>query len=137
MFQDAMAVALMNTTTKVYNDICGKVLRHRPNFPISELACFEREDMDEQGKSLVSPVDTMMRLKWELNEDGVLIWPSFVLEERGDLEGLLRFDSWVAGVLEAKAKPFSSPPTSQPVTTLARSSPASDDASVHVHLMDD
>ncbi|GKV28097.1 hypothetical protein SLEP1_g37188 [Rubroshorea leprosula] len=47
MFQDAMAVALMNTTTKIYNDICGKLKWKLnedgvPTWPPSVLE--ERED---------------------------------------------------------------------------------------------
>ncbi|GKV47281.1 hypothetical protein SLEP1_g54194 [Rubroshorea leprosula] len=93
MFQDAMAVASMNTTTEIYNDVHGKVLKHRPDFPINKLAFFEGEDLDVEGKSLAAPADTIVRLRWELNEEGVPIWPPSVLEEGEEFENLPRFDS--------------------------------------------
>ncbi|GKV06921.1 hypothetical protein SLEP1_g18738 [Rubroshorea leprosula] len=93
MFKDAVAMASMNTTIEIYNDVRGKVLKHRLDFPIGELAFFEGEEFGEEGKSLASPTDTTVRLKWELNEDGVPIWPSSVLEKGEDFENLPRFDS--------------------------------------------
>ncbi|GKV20137.1 hypothetical protein SLEP1_g30299 [Rubroshorea leprosula] len=36
-FQDVVAVASANMTTEIYNEIRGKVLHHRPDFPIREL----------------------------------------------------------------------------------------------------
>ncbi|GLT84768.1 hypothetical protein SLE2022_029820 [Rubroshorea leprosula] len=71
MFQDAVAMASMNTTTEIYNDIRGKVLKHRPDFPINELAFFEGEEFDAEGKSLTAPADMTVRLHWELNEEGL------------------------------------------------------------------
>ncbi|GKU88073.1 hypothetical protein SLEP1_g2379 [Rubroshorea leprosula] len=70
--KDAVAVASMNTTTEIYNDVRGKVLKHRPDFPINELAFFEGEEFDAEGKSLTTPSDTTVRLRWELNEDDCL-----------------------------------------------------------------
>ncbi|GKV23376.1 hypothetical protein SLEP1_g33111 [Rubroshorea leprosula] len=134
MFQDAVAVVSMNTTMKICNDVRGKALKHRPEFPISKLAFFEGEEVDEQGKSLAPPANTTVRLRWELNEDGVPVWPPSVIEETEDLEGLPSFDVWVSGAPEAKAEPSSTPPTSQPVTTPARSSLAHADASIPVDL---
>ncbi|GKV45081.1 hypothetical protein SLEP1_g52204 [Rubroshorea leprosula] len=87
MFQDAVAVASPNTTSEIYNEIRGKVLRHRPDFPIGELAFYEGEEVDEQGKSRTPLTNNMVRLRWELNEDGVPVWPSSVVEEGEDLEG--------------------------------------------------
>ncbi|GKV11835.1 hypothetical protein SLEP1_g23054 [Rubroshorea leprosula] len=89
-----------------------RVLRHRLDFLIGELAFFEVEEIDEQGKSLASLADTTVRLKWELNEDGVPIWPPSILEESEDLEGLPSFDAWVAEVPKIEAEPSSTPPTS-------------------------
>ncbi|GKV37207.1 hypothetical protein SLEP1_g45264 [Rubroshorea leprosula] len=66
---------------QIYNEIHGKVLHHRPDFPICELAFFDGEDIDEQGKSLAPLADTTVRLRWDLNEEGVPIWPPSVLEE--------------------------------------------------------
>ncbi|GKV46506.1 hypothetical protein SLEP1_g53488 [Rubroshorea leprosula] len=92
--QDAVAVASMNTTIEIYNDVRGKVLKHRPNFPIGKLAFFEGEEFDEEGKSLASPADTTVRHRWEMNKDGVPIRPPSILEEGEDFENLPRFDSW-------------------------------------------
>ncbi|GKV15546.1 hypothetical protein SLEP1_g26328 [Rubroshorea leprosula] len=78
-----------------------------------ELAFFEGEEFDEEGKSLASPTDTTMRLRWELNEDGV-----------GDAP-------------KEEAEPSSTPPAPQPVTTATVPSPARADTSVPVDLMDD
>ncbi|GKV23292.1 hypothetical protein SLEP1_g33039 [Rubroshorea leprosula] len=86
--KDVVAVASTNTTTDIYNEIRGKVLRHRADFPICELAFFEGEEMDEQGKSLAPLADATMRLKWELNEEGVPVWPSSIVKEGKDTEGL-------------------------------------------------
>ncbi|GKU99703.1 hypothetical protein SLEP1_g12507 [Rubroshorea leprosula] len=69
-FQDAVAVASANMTTENYNEIRGKVLQHRPDFPIRELAFFDGENLDEQRKSLSPLVDATVWLRWELNEDG-------------------------------------------------------------------
>ncbi|GKV28899.1 hypothetical protein SLEP1_g37887 [Rubroshorea leprosula] len=93
MFKDAVAVASMNTTIEIYNDVRGKVLKHRPDFSINELAFFEGEELDEEGKSLADPADMTVRLCWELNEEGVPIWPPSVLEEGEEFENLPRFDS--------------------------------------------
>ncbi|GKV19154.1 hypothetical protein SLEP1_g29447 [Rubroshorea leprosula] len=94
-FQDAVAVASANMTTEIYNEIHGKVLHHRPDFPIRELAFFDGEDIDEQGKSLAPPADTTVRLRWDLNEEGVPVWPP--------------------------SEPSSTPPNSQPAVVPARS----------------
>ncbi|GKV04472.1 hypothetical protein SLEP1_g16627 [Rubroshorea leprosula] len=93
MFQDTVAIASANTTTEIYNKIYGKVLRHRAHFPIGELAFFEGEEMDEQGKSLAPLVDAMVRLRWELNEEGVPVRPLSVVEEGEDTEGLPSFNA--------------------------------------------
>ncbi|GKV50208.1 hypothetical protein SLEP1_g56920 [Rubroshorea leprosula] len=100
-FQDAVAVASANVTTEIYNEIRGKVLRHRPDFPIGELAFFDEEDLDEQGKSLTPLADATVRLRWDLNEEGVPVWPP--------------------------QEPSSTPPSSQPAVLLA-SSPVSEPA---------
>ncbi|GKV26888.1 hypothetical protein SLEP1_g36102 [Rubroshorea leprosula] len=98
MFQDAVVVASANTTTDIFNEVRGKVLRHRADFLIGELALFEGEDIDDEGKSLAPPVDTRVRLKWELNEEELPVWPLSVAEEREDMEGLPSFDAWVANL---------------------------------------
>ncbi|GKV06936.1 hypothetical protein SLEP1_g18753 [Rubroshorea leprosula] len=151
MFQDVVAVASANTTMDIYNEIRGKVLRHWADFPIGELAFFEGEEMDEQGKSLAPPSDATVRLKWELNE-GVLVWPPSMVEKGEDTKGLPSFDAWVAEPLEVQAEPSSTPPSFQPVVapallspaqfTQARSSPARPtpaptDVSIPVDLTDD
>ncbi|GKV35524.1 hypothetical protein SLEP1_g43781 [Rubroshorea leprosula] len=41
MFQDAVTVASANTTTDIFNEVRGKVLQARADFPIGELAFFE------------------------------------------------------------------------------------------------
>ncbi|GKV01814.1 hypothetical protein SLEP1_g14336 [Rubroshorea leprosula] len=120
-FQDTVAVAFANMTTKIYNEIFGKVLQHRPDFPIHELAFVNGEDLDEEGKSLAPLVDTTMRLRWELNEEGVPIWPSSILEEGEDPEGLPSFDSWVEGALVVEPEPLSTPPSAQPAVMQAGS----------------
>ncbi|GKV49204.1 hypothetical protein SLEP1_g55967 [Rubroshorea leprosula] len=58
MFQDVVAIASAKTTTNIFNEVHGKVLRHRADFPIGELAFFEGEDIDDEGKSLAPPADT-------------------------------------------------------------------------------
>ncbi|GKV27242.1 hypothetical protein SLEP1_g36435 [Rubroshorea leprosula] len=136
MFQDAVAVASMNTTTEIYNDVRGKVLKHRPDFPINELAFFDGEEFDAEGKSLVEPSDTTVRLRWELNEEGLPIWPPSVLEEGEEYENLLRFDTWAGDAPVEEAEPSSTPPALQP-TPAAISIPARADASAPVDLTDD
>ncbi|GKV36105.1 hypothetical protein SLEP1_g44273 [Rubroshorea leprosula] len=121
VFQDAVAVASANVTTEIYNEIRGKVLHHRPDFPICKLAFFDGEDIDEQGKSLAPLADTMVRLRWNLNEEGVPVWPPSVLEEGEDPAGLPSFDGWVEGVPVAEQEPSSTPPTSQPAIVPASS----------------
>ncbi|GKV36279.1 hypothetical protein SLEP1_g44428 [Rubroshorea leprosula] len=121
-FQDAVAVASANMTTEIYNEIRGKVLQHRPDFPIRELVFFDGEDLDEQGKSLAPLADTTVRLRWELNEEG---------------EPLSTHPSSQPVVVRARS-PVSAPacePTSQP--SLARSSPPAANASMPVDLTDD
>ncbi|GKU97610.1 hypothetical protein SLEP1_g10737 [Rubroshorea leprosula] len=94
-FQDAVVVAFANMTTEIYDEIREKVLQHCPDFPIRELAFFDGEDLDKQGKSLAPLADATVRLRWELNEEEVPVWPRSVLEEREDLEGLPSFDAWL------------------------------------------
>ncbi|GKV12597.1 hypothetical protein SLEP1_g23718 [Rubroshorea leprosula] len=96
-FQDAVAVASANVTTEIYNEIRGKVLQHRPDFPIGELTFFDGEDLDEQGKSLAPLVDATVRLRWDLNEEGV------------------------PGAPVAEQEPSSTPPNSQPAVVPASS----------------
>ncbi|GKV15790.1 hypothetical protein SLEP1_g26541 [Rubroshorea leprosula] len=119
MFQDADAVASANTTTDIFNEIRGKVLRQLADFPISELAFFEGEEMDEQAKRLTPPADTQVKLKWELNEEGLLVWPPSVVEKGEDTVGLPNFDAWVANPQEVPAEPYSTPPSSQPTIAAA------------------
>ncbi|GKV44422.1 hypothetical protein SLEP1_g51608 [Rubroshorea leprosula] len=135
-FQDAVAVASANVTTEIYNEIRGKVLHHRPDFPIRELVFFDEEELDEQGKSLAPLADTTVRLRWDLNEEGVPVWPPSVLEDGEDPAGLPSFDAWPATV------PASSPvnaPAPEPAarSPLARSTPPAADASMPVDLTDD
>ncbi|GKV49100.1 hypothetical protein SLEP1_g55867 [Rubroshorea leprosula] len=164
MFQDVMAIASMNTTRQIYDKIDGKVLQHRPDFHIGELAFFEGKEIDEQGKSLALSADTTVRLRWELNEDGVPVWPPSVLKDGEDANGLPSYDAWVAGVPvwppsvledgedakglpsydawvarvpELQAEPTTTPSNSQLAVTSIRSSPARADASAPVHLTKD
>ncbi|GKV05157.1 hypothetical protein SLEP1_g17199 [Rubroshorea leprosula] len=58
MLQDAVAVAPANTTTDIFNEVRGRVLHVRADFPIGELAFFEGEEIDNERKSLAPPVDT-------------------------------------------------------------------------------
>ncbi|GKV17776.1 hypothetical protein SLEP1_g28237 [Rubroshorea leprosula] len=104
------------------------VLHHRPDFPIRELVFFDEEELDEQGKSLAPLTDTTVRLRWDLNEEGVSVWPTSLLEDGEDLAGLPSFDAWVEGVPVAEQEPSSTPPNSQPAMVLA-SSPISAPAS--------
>ncbi|GKV13814.1 hypothetical protein SLEP1_g24789 [Rubroshorea leprosula] len=154
-FQDAVAVASANVTTEIYNEIRGKVLQHRPDFPIRELVFFDEEELDEQGKSLAPLADTTVRLRWDLNEEGVPVWPPSILEDGEDPAGLPSFDAWVEGAPIAEQEPSSTPPNSQPAAVpssspvntptsepAARSSPAPSsvtvaDASMPVDLTDD
>ncbi|GKV25934.1 hypothetical protein SLEP1_g35306 [Rubroshorea leprosula] len=55
-FQDAVAVASANMTMEIYNEIRGKVLHHRPDFPIRELVFFDEEELDEQGRACLATV---------------------------------------------------------------------------------
>ncbi|GKV21530.1 hypothetical protein SLEP1_g31505 [Rubroshorea leprosula] len=161
MFQDAVAVAAANTTTDIFNEVCGKVLGVRADFPIGELAFFEGKEIDADGKSLAQPADTRVKLKWELNEEGLPVWPPSIVEEGEDTEGLPSFDAWVADPHDVPAEPSSTPPCAppQPVSAAAptptlspvqspahsspdRSSPARsaatpNDASIPVDLTDE
>ncbi|GKV20135.1 hypothetical protein SLEP1_g30297 [Rubroshorea leprosula] len=151
MFQDAVAVASANTTTDIFNEVRGKVLGVRVDFPIGELAFFEGEEIDADGKSLAQPADTKVKLKWELDEEGLPVWPPSVVEEGEDTEGLSSFDAWVADPHDVPAEPSSTPPSAPPQLISAaalahsssdRSSPARfastpNDASIPVDLMDD
>ncbi|GKV04876.1 hypothetical protein SLEP1_g16973 [Rubroshorea leprosula] len=154
-FQDVVAVASANMTTEIYNEIRGKVLHHRPDFPIRELAFFDGEDIDEQGKSLAPLADTTVWLSWDLNEEGVPVWPPLVLEEGEDPVGLPSFNGWVEGAPVAEQEPSSTHPNSQPVmvparspvnapapelaarSSPARSPPTAADASMPIDLTDD
>ncbi|GKV29734.1 hypothetical protein SLEP1_g38635 [Rubroshorea leprosula] len=118
-FQDAVVVASANMTTKIYNEIRGKVLNHRPDFPIRELAFFDGEDIDEQGQSLAPLDETTVRLRWDLNEEGE---PSSTPP-----------NSQPAMELPVEA-PAAEPAACSP---LARSSPPAVDASMPVDLTDD
>ncbi|GKV01674.1 hypothetical protein SLEP1_g14213 [Rubroshorea leprosula] len=126
--QDAVAVASANVTTEIYNEIRGKVLQHRPDFSIRELVFFDEEELDEQGKSLAPLADTTVKLRWDLNEEGVPVWPPSVLEDGEDPAGLPSFDAWVEGAPVAEQEPSSTPPNSQPAVVPA-SSPVSVPAS--------
>ncbi|GKV04598.1 hypothetical protein SLEP1_g16741 [Rubroshorea leprosula] len=97
------------------------VLQHRPDFPIRELAFFNGEDLDEQGNSLSPLADATVRLRWDLNEEGVPVWPPSILEEGEDPAGLPTFDSWVEGAPVAEHEPSSTPPNSQPAMVPTRS----------------
>ncbi|GKV47146.1 hypothetical protein SLEP1_g54066 [Rubroshorea leprosula] len=130
-FQDAVAVASANVTTEIYNEIRGK------------------------GKSLAPLVDATVRLRWDLNEEGVPVWPLQVLEDGEDPARLPSSDAWVEGAPVAEQEPSSTPPNSQPVVVLAsllvsapafepaarsplaRSPAAAADASIPVDLTDD
>ncbi|GKV02676.1 hypothetical protein SLEP1_g15074 [Rubroshorea leprosula] len=154
-FQDAVAVASANVTTEIYNEIRGKVLHHRLDFPIRELVFFDEEELDDQGKSLAPLADTTVRLRWDLNEEDVPVWPPSVLEDGEDTTGLPSFDAWVEGAPVAEQEPSSTPPNSQPTGVLAsspvrapfsepaarsppaRSPTAAADASMLVDLTDD
>ncbi|GKV36258.1 hypothetical protein SLEP1_g44407 [Rubroshorea leprosula] len=130
-FQDAVAVASANMTTEIYNEIHGKVLHHHPDFPIRELVFFDEEELDEQGKSLAPLADTTVRLRWDLNEESMPIWPPSVLEDGEDPAGLPLFDAWVEGAPVAEQEPSSTPPNSQPAVVPACSpvsAPASEPA---------
>ncbi|GLT58282.1 hypothetical protein SLA2020_311860 [Shorea laevis] len=122
-FQDAAAIACAELTTAIYNEIRGKVLRHQPDFPIGELAFFEGEDIDNEGKSLAEPADTTVRLRWDLNENGVPEWPPSILQAGEGAEGLPSFDAWVEGMPVAQAEPSSTPP-SQPAAVEPEGEPA-------------
>ncbi|GKV30704.1 hypothetical protein SLEP1_g39490 [Rubroshorea leprosula] len=106
-FQDAIAIMSMNTTTQIYDDI---------------------------RKSLLPLVYTTILFKWELNEDGVLVWPLTIPEEGEDLDCLPSFDAWVAMMPIMEAEPSSTPPLSQPAPSSARDNATS---SILVDLTDD
>ncbi|GKV34775.1 hypothetical protein SLEP1_g43120 [Rubroshorea leprosula] len=86
----------MNNTIEIYNKVQDKVLQHRPHFVIGELTFMEGEEMDKQGKSLVPPFDTTVRVQWTWDEKGALLFPSTVLEE-GE-EPPWSFANWVGGM---------------------------------------
>ncbi|GKV46500.1 hypothetical protein SLEP1_g53482 [Rubroshorea leprosula] len=101
------------------------------------------EEIDEEGKSLALPTDTRVRLKWELNEEGLPVWPPSVVEEGEDTEGLPSFDAWVVDPQDVLVEPSSTPPSSQPASAAApafspphRSSAVPTDASIPVDLTD-
>ncbi|GKV39830.1 hypothetical protein SLEP1_g47545 [Rubroshorea leprosula] len=127
-FQDVVAVASANMTTEIYNKIRGKVLHHHPDFPICELVFFNGEELNEQGKSLAPLAETTVRLRWDLNEEGVPVWPPSVLEEGEDPAGMPSFDGWVEGVPVAKQEPSSTPANSQPAMELSVETPAAEPA---------
>ncbi|GKV34406.1 hypothetical protein SLEP1_g42781 [Rubroshorea leprosula] len=146
MFQATVAVASANTTTDIFNEVRGKVLRVQVDFPI------EGEEIDSEGKSLALPANTRVRLKWELNEEGLPVWPPAIVEEGEDAEGLRSFDAWVAGPQDVPAEPSSTPPSTQPQSqpaivvvsappsdrhSPAQSATAPNDASIPVDLTDD
>ncbi|GKV43181.1 hypothetical protein SLEP1_g50506 [Rubroshorea leprosula] len=133
-FQDAVAVASANVTTEIYNEIRGKVLHHRPDFPIRELVFFGEEELDDQGRARLA---------------------ASVLKDGEDTTGLPSFDAWVEGAPVAEWEPSSTPPNSQPTgvpasspvrapvseptarSPPARSPTAAADASMPVDLTDD
>ncbi|GKV51634.1 hypothetical protein SLEP1_g58270 [Rubroshorea leprosula] len=155
MFQDAVAVASANTTTDIFNEVRGKVLQVQADFPIGELAFFEGEEINAEGKSLAPPADTRVRLRWELNEEGLPVWPPSVIEEGEDTEGLPSFDAWVANPHDVHVEPSRTPPSarshpapaSSPALSPAlpppdrssstRPATAPNDASIPVDLTDD
>ncbi|GKV37339.1 hypothetical protein SLEP1_g45379 [Rubroshorea leprosula] len=114
MFQDTIAVASANTTTDIFNEVRGMVLQVRADFPIGELAFFEGEEINEERRSLAQPANTRVRLRWELNEEGLPVWPPSVIEEGEDTEGLPSFDPWVANPHDVLVEPSSTPPSAQP-----------------------
>ncbi|GKV49995.1 hypothetical protein SLEP1_g56713 [Rubroshorea leprosula] len=61
---------------------------------------------------------------WDLNEEGVPVWPPQVLEDGEDPTGLPSFDAWVEGAPVAEQEPSTTPPNSQP-TVVPVSSPVS------------
>ncbi|GLT82343.1 hypothetical protein SLE2022_007290 [Rubroshorea leprosula] len=110
------------------------------------------------GVTLAPLADTTVRLRWDLNEEGVPVWPPSVLEEGEDPAGMPSFDGWVEGVPIAKQELSSTPPNSQPAmappveapaaelaarspparsSPPTRSSPPAADASMLVDLTDD
>ncbi|GKV32494.1 hypothetical protein SLEP1_g41094 [Rubroshorea leprosula] len=95
------------------------VLRHQADFPIGELAFFKDKEINEEGKSLTQPADTRVRLKWELNEEGLPVWPPSVIEEGEDTEGLPSFDAWVADPKDVPVEPSNTPPSAQPTSAAA------------------
>ncbi|GKU96177.1 hypothetical protein SLEP1_g9445 [Rubroshorea leprosula] len=130
-FQDTVVMASANMTMEIYNEIRGK------------------------GKSLAPLTDTTVQLRWDLNDEGVLVWPPSILEEGEDLVGLPSFDGWVEGAPVAEQEPSTTPPSSQPTvvparspvnapapeptarSSPARSSPTTADVSMPVDLTDD
>ncbi|GKV41944.1 hypothetical protein SLEP1_g49411 [Rubroshorea leprosula] len=95
------------------------------------------KEIDEQGKSLIPSADTTMRLRWELNEDGTLVWLPSILEDEKEAKDLPSFDAWVAGVPELQVEPSSTPLNSQPAITPACYLPVCIDTSALVDLTDD
>ncbi|GKV06973.1 hypothetical protein SLEP1_g18788 [Rubroshorea leprosula] len=53
----AITIATMNNTIAIYNEVHGKVLQHRPDFSIRELAFIKGEEIDEQRQSLAPPFE--------------------------------------------------------------------------------
>ncbi|GKV11190.1 hypothetical protein SLEP1_g22463 [Rubroshorea leprosula] len=99
-FQDAIAIASINTKMQVYDEVCRKV--------------HGGEEIGEQGKSLTPPFEMAIRLRWDLNEEGVPIFPPSILEEGEDMELLPSFKAWVAGTPGVEAKLASAPSEAQP-----------------------
>ncbi|GKV52425.1 hypothetical protein SLEP1_g59007 [Rubroshorea leprosula] len=132
--RSVVAVASANVTTEIYNEIRGKVLHHRPDFPIRELVFFDEEELDEHGRARLA---------------------ASVLEDGEDPVGLPSFDAWVESAPVAEQEPSSTPPSSQPArvpvsspvnapapepaarSPVARSPLPAADASMPVDLTDD
>lgn len=92
-FEDAADIYLMKNTIEIYNEVRGKVLQHRLDFSIGELAFIEGEEIYEQGKSLASVFDATVRLKWSLDGERAPLFPPIVLEEGEELSH--NFADWV------------------------------------------
>ncbi|GKV33949.1 hypothetical protein SLEP1_g42383 [Rubroshorea leprosula] len=56
----------MNTIIEIYDDVSGKLLQLHSNLLINKLAFMDGEEINEQGKSLPLPFETVVNVRWTL-----------------------------------------------------------------------
>ncbi|GKU95816.1 hypothetical protein SLEP1_g9128 [Rubroshorea leprosula] len=97
-FQNVVAVATINMTIEIYNDVRDKVLRYQPNFLKDELAFTKGKQIDEQGKSLVPLFETAVKVLWTLDEEGASLCLPTILEKGEEFDFSQSFVGWDIGM---------------------------------------